>query len=278
MENEKAFMSKENWFFYKLDNGIKNFQNAILFSQWELNAITNYLNGFQEWCKKRNKKFYVVIAPDKNKIYGEYFYDLKKQRPDSESKTQQLLNHLQKNSNINVVYPRDILLNNKGKGLLYWKNDTHWNRLGAYYGYLDIIKRIQQDFPQIPQAQIIGFTEENHLKGDLIKMFSPSQQFEDPTIYKIPVVKDTSSCQEKGSSRDISCKNKNGRLNLVMFRDSFTTSMIPYLAQSFKNARFLWHYEISPEDFSAMKKADIIIYEIVERGTYFMTIFKFPEN
>ena len=278
MENEKAFKGKDNWLFYKPENGIKNFQNAILFSDTELKNIAKFLNDFQNWCAQNHKKFYFVIAPDKNKIYGEYFYDIAKIRPDTESKTRQLLAYLEKNSDVTTIYPYAILHENKDKGLLYWKNNTHWNELGAYYGYWDIIQHIRNDFPQIPEANIIGFTQEKHLKGDLTKMFSPSQQYEEHTLYKKPIIESNEKCMANDSGKDISCKNDTGRLNLVMFRDSFTTSMIPYLAQSFKNARFLWHYKLSKQDLDIMKYADVIILEIVERGTYIMSQIKFPEN
>ena len=47
-----------------------------------------------------------------------------------------------------------------------------------------------------------------------------------------------------------------------MFRDSFSTSLIPYLSYTFGQSRYIWKYDVNP---NAMDNADIIILEVVER-------------
>ncbi len=71
-QTTRVLKGDENWLFYKGENSIENYQNSNMFSENELVQITNYLTSINNYCKKRNKKFYFVIAPDKNKIYGEY--------------------------------------------------------------------------------------------------------------------------------------------------------------------------------------------------------------
>lgn len=269
MENKKVFKGKDNWLFFKLDNSIKNFQNAILFSDIQLRKIANYLNSIQSWCDKNNKKFYFVIAPDKNKIYGEYYYDLPKERPDSESKTRQLLNYLAKHSKVKAIYLYDVLHAHKKEGLLYFKNDTHWNSLGAYYGYMEIMRVIREEFPDIPEAEIMEYSTSKHEKGDLTNMFAPIMREKDFTVYKVPQIKQVSKCQNVDSNKrpDIVCTNQKAKLNLFMQRDSFSNSLISYLSQSFNNSVFVWHEHMNKSKTNFMQKADVIIIEIVERST-----------
>ena len=92
-ENQKALIGKDDWAFYKGENSVSNYQNATLLSQDELEKITANLNDIQNFAKQNNQRFVFLIGPDKNKAYGEFFSEkYKKQRPDSESRTVQLLN------------------------------------------------------------------------------------------------------------------------------------------------------------------------------------------
>lgn len=280
MENEKVFKGKNNWLFYKLEHSLENYQNAILFSDIQLKKITTYLNEIQEWCDANSKKFYFVIAPDKNKIYGEYYYDLPKKHPDSESKTRQLMAYLAKHSKVKVIYLYDVLYAHKNDDLLYYKNDTHWNPLGAYYGYQEIMRVIRQDFPDIFKAEIQGFSFTKHEKGDLTNMFAPAMQEKDFTKYKMPKINEQSKCHNADSNRrpDIVCTNQNAKLNLFMQRDSFTNALIPYLSQSFNRAVFVWHEHMNKSKRPSIKEADVIIIETIERATAKFAYMRFPED
>ena len=280
MENEKVFNGKENWLFYKLEHSIENYQNAILFSDIQLKKITAYLNEIQAWCEANNKKFYFVIAPDKNKIYGECYYDLPKKRPDSESKTRQLLNYLARHSKVKAIYLYDVLHAHKKGDLLYYKNDTHWNLLGAYYGYQEIMHTIRQDFSDVPEAEIQGFSVVKHETGDLTRMFAPVMQKKDFTEYKSPIINKQSKCHDADGNRrlDIVCNSPKAKLKLFMQRDSFAGGLIPYLSQSFNKSVFVWHEHMSKSKLPLIKEADVIIIETVERATAKFANMKFPKD
>ena len=142
-ENPKALIGKDDWAFYKGDNSVSNYQNATLLSQDELEKITANLNDIQNFAKQNDQRFVLLIGPDKNKAYGEFFSEkYKKQRPDSESRTVQLLNYLKLHSDVRAVYPLDVIKANKDKGLLYYKDDTHWDDLGAYLAYKEMMQAV----------------------------------------------------------------------------------------------------------------------------------------
>ena len=64
-----------------------------------------------------------------------------------------------------------------------------------------------------------------------------------------------------------------------MLRDSFTTSLLPYLNSTFKNNYFHWRYNITKEDLNFIKKnADIVILENVERLTPRIFEQEFPKD
>ncbi len=263
-QTTRVLKGDENWLFYKGENSIENYQNSNMFSENELVQITNYLTSINNYCKKRNKKFYFVIAPDKNKIYGEYYpQSIKKVNPDTDSRANQLKNHLQNNTDINVLYLYDTITEHKKENLLYYKTDTHWNHLGAYYGYSEIINTINKDFNNKLTTDKIESISYQEFSGDLNKML--------PKILKTkkeqePIIKtqnENNYCKQTATVRDIqSCSNKESQYNLLMYRDSFTVNLIPYLSKDFKNSKYIWKYDVDKDEIN---NNDIIILETVER-------------
>jgi hypothetical protein len=53
----------------------------------------------------------------------------------------------------------------------------------------------------------------------------------------------------------------------VVFRDSFTTALAPFLAEHFSRAVFLWQKDFVPEQVIE-EGADVVIYEIAGRHLY----------
>lgn len=271
--NDRILKGDNNWFFFKGDNSISNFQNITRFSDAELQSIATYLSAINDWAKRNGKDFYYVIAPDKNKVYGENITIIKKTNPDSESRANQLKNYLEKNTKVKVIYLYDTLHANKDKGLLYWKHDTHWSELGAYYGYLEMMRIIKQHHPNVPTIQAIGWNNARHELGDLL--FGNTI---DDSTYIVPQMPRDYDC-DMINSHDIKCTNKTKKVRLAMFRDSFTMNLLPYLNSSFAKARYWWRYNITPDDLKyMMDNADIIILEAAERAIPKLVPLSFPEE
>lgn len=279
MDAEKVFQGQDEWLFYKGGGSIDNFQNAVLFKDKDLKNIASYLQNINDWSEKNNKKFYFIIAPDKNKIYGEYFPKMRKKRPDSQSRANQLISYLQKHTDVKVLYLYDVLMNNKNKGLLYYKNDTHWNALGAYYGYQEIINLIRSDFNNIPEVEIEGYKKTPHLKGDLTMMYPEPLQKEDNTQYNVPQFTDRMLCNPKqfASRSLVTCENDSLLLRAVVFRDSFTEGLKPYFEKSFNKIQYRRYY-IEAGDLSLMQESDVILLIMVERSIVNLAGLKFNFN
>lgn len=250
-----------DWLFLGWKESRDSYTNSIMFTDEELASIDNYLNSINNYCKIHNKHFYFIIAPDKSKIYPEYYPQSIKKLSDV-SRTKQLIDYVKSHSNVKVVYPKDRLISQKGKHLLYWKNDTHWNLLGAYYGYSELMNMIVKDYNKIPVYKISNYTTENHT-GDLYNMSPAILRRMDSTSYTIPKIDDSYRCEQPKEPRGIvACSNSTSKVNLLMFRDSFSTSLIPYLSYTFGQSRYVWKYDVNP---NVMDNADIIILEVVER-------------
>lgn len=280
--NSKVLVGKEDWLFYKKNNGLQNYANAKIFTNDEMRSGLEYLNDINKWCQKNNKKFYYLIAPDKNKIYGEYFRFIDKINPDTLGLGNQFANYIKEHSSITVIYPYDYLLNKKQEGLLYYKNDTHWNELGAYYGYKYLISEIKKDF-DINEVKIDKWDEKTYSNGDLSNMYSITAKKYKNLKYKKAILSNNGKCENiKKQSKDretVNCTNEKNKYNAFILRDSFTTALIPYYKETFKNTAIYWKYNIDKNDLDKIKKDyDIVILENVER--YIPKIFEqsFPKD
>ena len=275
-------IGKDDWLFYKGENGVRNFLNLDLFTDDELKYIANYLVSVDEYCKQRNKRFYFFIGPDKNKIYGEYYPDYIKQTiPNSKSRAMQLINYLHKHTDIKVIYPYNELYQAKEKGeLLYWKNDTHWNSLGGYVGYKALTDALINDGVDIepvkPEKFVrykAGIKELDNMLIGLSKSAAANTEYVDAFITKDYEfsIKDTTpndllSHNDMFSHKDIDTPK------LVMFRDSFSRAMLPFISNTFRDVSYYWTYDVKKSDIG---DADVVILQTVERFLFCFVKRKF---
>lgn len=281
--HKKVFIGKDGWLFLKEDHSLDNFQNKTLFFDEDLEHIAKYLSDINDWATKNGKDFYYVIVPDKNKIYGENITTLKKLRPDSESRANQLVNYLHQNTKIKVIYLYDVLTLNKPNGLLYYKTDTHWNDFGAFLGYQEIINKIKEHHRNIRPISYNETEYKSLERGDLTKMLGDNDLI-DLTKYKSPIIKDFSKCEYNSVDKNLAdgflCHNKNKKRKVFFLMDSFGTALIRYLNNTFNTVKYEWRYgNMINEDLQYIKNnSDIIIFEQAERYLPLLLNHKFPKE
>lgn len=286
LQNDKAFLAKDNWMFYKPDDSIINYTNKKNLPDANLKKILTYLSDIDNWCKQHNKQFYFVIPPDKNKIYPEYFPDyIGKARPDEYGIGNTVAEYIRKNSDINVIYLYDTLMEEKSTGnrLLYYKNDTHWNQWGAYIAYKTIYKEItNKNFN--PASYIKSWKTEikvgdlaNMLKVGKVKKFQDTEQYPVPEFYKNIEIKSQFAYDNKeGITESI---NPNGKKNVFILRDSFSSFLSRFFAQSFHKVKMHWTRQITKEMLNEIdKEYDIVVLEVLERSVPYIVFRDFPKD
>lgn len=262
LRTNKVIKGKDNWLFHGVPSALNMYKKENLFSQENIELVAKTLQQYDNYCRKNNKKFYFYIAPSKSMVYSEFYSELIKQNKESKSLAEQLVEYLNKNTSVKVIYPKKALIENKDKSLLYWKTDTHWNEYGAYIGYQELMDKINKE-DNLKELKINKFVETIEKQGDLDKHLPKIISIKEYDSYKVPVVpKEIYTCKITQDVTDV--QNCNGKLNnksLLMFRDSFTINLIPYLASTFKKSKFVWQPEV---DFNLMQDADIVVLEMVE--------------
>ena len=262
--NNYIIEGKDKWYFIRIKNK-RNIPGICQFSAEDMKIHLETLKQFNEWCKKHDIKFYYFIAPDKRQVYDDkYVY---KSYDDAPTDISPWVDYIRSKSDINVIYPLNVLKKKKSEDVIYYPKDTHWNYLGAYYGYAELMNFIKKDFADIVVFKPEKYTEETGGLDDL-KHFAPEIKIKDNSIYKQPLLPDNKKLKSR-LEKAYNEKNKNGKYNALILRDSFSAALLDYCFSTFRNTRAYWRYSLTAQDIRDIEKnknkPDIIILEHVER-------------
>lgn len=276
-ENDSAFEGIDGWLFFKGDNSVKLYQHILPFTDWELKKIKENLKDQTSWLRSQNIFYSVLIAPNKEDIYGE-FYNPKILQTSDKDRIQELKEYLEtEGSGISILYPLEVLLYKKTAGdLLYWKQDTHWSTYGAYWAYLEWMKELKSQGVDIDilEPEQMSFESVTHTGGDLARMLQMNQTNEEDTSDYLNPVPLEGWKYKTVETR----KNKSGNLEFIrtiypgkpykvlIFRDSFSTALLPYISSTFGEVIYIWDHDLNSHiDIIRREKPDIILHETVSR-------------
>lgn len=248
---------KNGWLFYdKTGNSpLRNVQGKDLFSDNDLESAKKLINDQVKKASEKGIKFYYLFAPNKENIYREYLPDYIKIYDDKSNK-EKLIDYV---NSSNVIYPKNSLLEAKKDYQLYYKQDTHWNELGAFFGYKAVIKAIKNDDVQFSSVEYIR--KDNY--GDLIGISTINGCFYD----NIPTVNYNYTKSVNVPLTLTEYDNPNAKYNqtIMIVGDSYRIPMIKYFTSDFKKVIEVYTCNYS-EDLIDKYNPNIVILEYVERG------------
>lgn len=296
MVQNSVVVGKDNFLF--LGNGYANIvhktNGTYKPSQKEIDSWTDKLKTLQSWYNNRGIKFVIVIAPNKHTIYKDklpYWMQY-----DGKTITDDIVEYANK-KNINILDLRTSLMNKKKNddSLLYFKSDTHWNLLGASYGYsatMDYINKIYDVNLTKPTYTISDNMRSGGDLANFLKIGSIlSKDYENG--YKFNIENNLEVCHgniNRNNGHLERCENKknlvmgigskpqymiNNNINenkkLLFLCDSFGSAPSELYNLSF-NTIYKWYYgHINSQklsDFVIQNEPDFVIYQIVERDLY----------
>lgn len=276
-KNSQALIGLDGWLFYRGDNSERLFMKSIHFSQKDLERIAVNLKARQSWLAAQGCEYFLLVAPDKSSVYGE-FYSPGLIPPNSPNRVEELLYYLDaQNISPHLRYVLPELLSHKEEGeLLYYKTDTHWNEYGAYWGYLALMEEICAKYPELTPVNISANEWERYdqATGDLVNMLALRDV--PPTTYLRP--KPIAGWHFKYLKNEgrtgVHTVNPQKSLRVLMFRDSFTTALVPYISETFGEVEYIWDNDMnSPKNQEKIKsfKPDIVIQETVSRYVHVLS-------
>jgi SGNH hydrolase-like domain, acetyltransferase AlgX len=249
----------DGWLFFDDDRNrpFADFYGEVRFTDAQVKALGRELLTMREALHDCGVHGLVVVAPNKQSIYGERL--LPRARP--RTRLDDLLARLDPRARSVLVDLRGPLLTVKATDpdrLLYFKADTHWNDLGAFVAYHAIIHRLARSMPvgNLALASLDDFTAEvTPYAGDIaMNMLSSPGLFLETSI---ELKRKRENVSDGGSALG-------GQLFLT--GDSFSVRLAPYFAPHF--SKFEYRPNASPVH---RLRADgpqpsAIVIEIVERS------------
>jgi len=139
--NDIARIGKDGWYFYTGDHNIEIGTGAYKFTDEWLSMIDENQQVMSNYFQKKGAVYFFMPSPAKPSIYPEYLpgdYQVQNTVID------QVTDSLQNNTEVNVIAVKDYLVKNKGLGRLYLKQDFHWDTLGSYLAYEQIIQEMNK--------------------------------------------------------------------------------------------------------------------------------------
>jgi hypothetical protein len=220
------------------------------------------------FCTARGIPYLFVVAPSKYDIYPQYMPD-NLTRIGTTCRLDQLLDYLrQTQSPVRVLDLRDALLKAKEDGTrLFQKTDTHWSDRGAWVAYQAMMNAVK---PIVPNVRVLDSTEFEPVLRirpgmDLAGVLGLNDVLVEESFDlrpKIPLrlpdvvqdVVDPITVEATGA----------GQPRIVMFRDSFMTTVLPYIAESFGHGVYFWEDGFDQKVIE-QERPDIVIQQIAQR-------------
>ena len=267
---DRALEGKDGWIFYTRDNNIADFCKINLFDESTLSRIEDNVRETIEWCAEHGIKVLYLIAPNKHSVYSEYYpFD----RPEGITRADQIVAAISAGG-ADCFFPRDLLLEKKATApfRLYFKTDTHWNRLGAYYAYEVLCGKIETLFPetQFPAIKYRIDIEDTLFSGGTIPLLNKSGMEESGVVLVTPDGTKFTDFYEYIKNEEVDgvhTRNKNVDLpRALVFRDSFFIALEPFVSPLFSEVEYVWKdFTEADKERILEYKPDIVIFEHVER-------------
>jgi len=274
--SSKVIVGKKGWLFLSNagdQNELKYYRSTNLFTSKELADWKHTLEQRNNRLASQGIHYLLVIAPNKTTIYPE-FLPTSINRVKQESRLDQLIAYMKANSNVKILDLRDSLRLAKTNDLIYARRNTHWNDLGAFVAYQQMIKSLDIWYPNMKALPRSDFKlQVTYDKADLINMVGLTDIIKDEKLSLIPHNLRLAHRADPGIYRPdlpeyeqpFATELKDSSLpRSVMFRDSFTERLAPFISEHFKRIVYLWQDEFD-QKIVQKEHPNIVIQEIVER-------------
>ena len=255
--SQKSVVCGKNGWMYYTDT-LGDYTGSEVMSEREMFDAVTTLKLIDRYCKKNGMKFYFVTAVNKNSLYGEnmpYYYK-KSDKPGNRV----LLGAKIREAGINYIDLYDTFA--KENRVLYHKTDSHWNNEGAALAARTIHEATGQMY--VDRYNKAPYKIRKDFKGDLAAMMYPSAvPLEEEIYYDGEFGFDYEGKVESNFDNKIRTAGAISN-NLLMYRDSFGSSLLPFMAESYTNALFSRSLTVQVRDFESIK-ANVVIMEKAER-------------
>ena len=286
IQSIQVLEGKDNWLFYKSTNDgdpIADYEGTNLYSAEEMKNTLDAIVYTQSQLESKGIELAILIAPNKENIYSEFMPDTYSHS--EVSATDIMIDYLY-NNGVNIISPKENLLSAHLDTDVYYRYDTHWNKLGGYIGVRDTLASWGIDIPELSERDITtkNLRDDYHYctNCDLAEMVGLMSVFNDEIEYEIKdtVAVDWDKFEAEYNMEELShFSNDDAEIqaNLLLVGDSFRAAMIPSLSEIFSDLYVVHKLHYTPEILD-IAEPDYIIAEYVERYSSELSSIDFLVN
>lgn len=249
----------DGWLYYT--STVKDYLGQEVMSQREIANAAHNLSLVQQYVQEKGAKFLLTVAPNKNSLYGENMPYYFQRKADNVRNIDLLEREMEK---YDISYTNLFSLFAKQDEVLYLKRDSHWNNKGAVLVYDALLNQLEMEHDRYETTKSI---RQKNAYGDLNKMLyplaaEPEWNYSYQKNYAYSYKTDTKSVEDAW----IETENKAGSGSLLMFRDSFGNTLLPFMANTFSQGYFSKGIPQNIAGYMETYQPDVVILEKVERN------------
>ena len=281
--NDKVIIGKDDWLFYGNDNEIPVacWWGNTVYTEAELQKIADNLTAIEAYLADRGIEFVVFIAPYKERIYPEMLPDYYGAPPERHM-AEQVVDYIEENTDIRIVYPYKELIEVKEQvkdAVLYYKTDTHWNRVGAYVGSVALCRELGVYLPELTGNEV-SIERIGDWAGDLTSMIHLGKYLRgNDSNYSITGYNDHDIENRTEDVKVASIYHSTGAdtRKVYIAGDSYFTSMAEYVGSQF-NDSYIVHRANYTSDSLQEQAPDIFVLEVIDSGVGALGYFSIAEE
>ncbi len=272
----QVIIGREGWLFFAGLGAREYLRATEPFRPEHLERWSRMFQERHDWLASRGIRYLVVIVPNKATIYPEYL-PASANRVGHRSRFDEILEHLNLHTDVQILDMRASFLREKTKEQLYYRTDTHWNGRGAYLGSVEIVRALSAWFPAMKPRPRSDYESVSipHPGFDLAGILGLSDRLVDtadelvdraaPVVQRLPL-----ECRmPRGSTelqRPFAIEHEApGLPRGVLFHDSFNVALAQFLPEHFRRLACVWKYTLDREVIER-EHPDVVIQELVERS------------
>ena len=254
---------RDGFLFHRDHDALDQLSATIVLRPRQIQVWVDALEGRLEWCERHGVATRFVVIPEKHVVYEDKlprFTTVSPRRP-----AMQLLEALGEPVRRRTLYPLDTLKAGGRVKPTYFKTDTHWNAHGAFVTYQALVESLRNEIALETVREDDLAWKERPFVGDLGVRFARERGETRAALVQNKAHKLV--FQNHNFGRGAIHVYENERCDLptcVMFRDSFSNNLIPYLMHGFSRivavSSLSCHY-----DLLETLKPDVVLFVSIER-------------
>lgn len=257
-----TLIGKDGWLYYRSDEAadapiFSDYRGELTPNQEELKGWASILRQRQLFMDSLGVTYLAVVAPNKPTSYPFGLPDDVRLEPPPPTRLDYALPAMQGSTHLPMLDLRAPLKSPDPSQPLFFKTDSHWNDEGAYKAYSLIARAL--GFQALDTS---GWKRDSvNFAGDIARMGFLEDQFQERTLRLRPPVPlratydngdaclhpawTDSEVNSHFPSRGIASKKSHtlspiAQDSALIFHDSYTLFLLPYLSQHFASATWVW--------------------------------------